>query len=50
MPWQMDTHPNAEKAGVRLEAAAQRGELENVPRRDKVWQLLDPHRYDEGGF
>ena len=41
------SHPNAEKAGVRLEAAAQRGELENVPRRDKVWQLLDPHRYDE---
>ena len=44
------SHPNAEKAGVRLEAAAQRGELENVPRRDKVWQLLDPHRYDEVVF
>ena len=41
------SHPNAEKAGVRLEAAAQKGELENVSRRDKVWQLLDPHRYDE---
>ncbi len=40
-------HPNADKIGVRLEAAAQRGELQNVTRRDKVWQLLDPHGYDE---
>ncbi|MCZ6679321.1 MAG: phytanoyl-CoA dioxygenase family protein [Candidatus Poribacteria bacterium] len=41
------SHPNADKIRIRLEAAAQRGELENVPRRDKVWQLMDPHRYDE---
>ena len=41
------SHPNADKIGVRLETAAQRGELERVPLRDKVWQLLDPHRYDE---
>ena len=43
-------HPNADQIGVRLEAAAQEGKLEDVARRDKVWQLLDPHRYDEGIF
>ncbi len=40
-------HPNAEKIGVRLEAAAQSGELVDVPRRDKVWQLTNTHRSDE---
>jgi len=40
-------HPNAEKIGVRLEDAAQKGELQGVSIRDKVWQLLDPHQYDD---
>jgi len=43
-------HPNAEQIGIRLEAEVQKGGLKGVPRRDKVWQLLDPHRYDEGIF
>ena len=30
-------HCNAEKIGVRLEAAVQTGELQSVSRRDKVW-------------
>ena len=40
-------HCNAEKIGVRLEAAVQTGELQSVSRRDKVWQLLDPHLHDD---
>ena len=35
-------HCNAEKAGMRLEGAAIAGELQDVPRRDKVWQLGNP--------
>ena len=38
------------RRGYDWKPAAQRGELENVRRRDKVWQLLDPHRYDEVVF
>ena len=40
-------HCNAEKIGVRLEAAVQTRELQSVSRRDKVWQLLDPHLHDD---
>ena len=40
-------HCNAEKTGIRLEAAVQMGELQNIPRRDKVWQILDPHLHDD---
>jgi len=43
-------HPNAGKIGIRLEAAVQKGELQEVSQRDKVWQLLDPHRYDDVVF
>ena len=38
---------NAEKTGIRLEAAVQMGELQDIPRRDKVWQILDPHLHDD---
>ena len=41
-------HPNADQIGVRLEAAVQEGKLEDVARREKVWQLLDTHRYAVG--
>ena len=43
-------HPNAGKIGVRLEAATQKGELQETSKRDKVWQLLDPHVYDDMVF
>ena len=43
-------HCNSDKIGVRLEAAVQKGELENASRRDKVWQLLDPHLHDDAIF
>ena len=40
-------HCNAEKTGIRLEAAVQMGELQDIPKRDKVWQILDPHLHDD---
>ena len=40
-------HCNAEKTGIRLEAAVQMGELQDIPNRDKVWQILDPHLHDD---
>ena len=40
-------HCNAEKTGMRLEGAAIAGELQDVPRRDKVWQLGNPHLHDD---
>ncbi len=39
-------HPAADKIGIRLEDAVQRGELADVQARDRVWQLTDVHRHD----
>jgi ectoine hydroxylase-related dioxygenase (phytanoyl-CoA dioxygenase family) len=38
--------PAAEKVGIRLEAAAQRGGLQEVARRDQVWQIMGATRHD----
>ncbi|HIA71039.1 TPA: hypothetical protein EYN98_34340, partial [Candidatus Poribacteria bacterium] len=40
-------HCNAENAGIRLEGAAIAGGLQDVSRRDKVWQLGNPHLHDD---
>lgn len=38
--------PAAEKVGIRLEEQAQRGELKDVPQRDRVWQITGASRHD----
>src|SRR5262245_62131635 len=38
--------PGADKVGIRLEAQAQRGELQDVAQRDRVWQIMGASRHD----
>ena len=41
------THPNSGKVNIKLERAAEKGKLTDVPTRDKVWQLWDVYKHDE---
>src|SRR5438876_843631 len=39
--------PDAEKVGIRLEAEAQKGGLQDVARRDQVWQIMGATRDEQ---
>ena len=40
-------HCNSDKIGIRLEAAVNKGERQDIKQRDKVWQIVDPHLHDD---
>ena len=40
-------HCNSDKIGIRLETAVNKGELQDIKQRDKVWQIVDPHLHDD---